>query len=770
MDLNVLIVDDDPGITDLLQRVTEREGHVATVVNDSREVEAALSVSFDLVFLDLNMPYMDGIQVMRLFSSANLNASLVLISGFDKSVLNTAHELALAHGLNVLTHISKPFDIKVVRDLFTRVQDRETESVLHKAQKQMSGSELLLAMKENRIEMHYQPQMDMKVNRVIGIESLCRIRSHSGELIYPDNFIPEAERIGAIHDLTLLIARKVAVDVKDVLAEHRNLTVSLNISTPDLEYLNFPEVLEQIFLEQHIEARLVVVEVTESSLVQDLNTGLDILARLRLKGFKISIDDFGKGAATLEHIKHFPATEIKIDKEFIQSIGETDKAQVLVRHTLQMSHQLGLDVVAEGVEDKDIADWLMQNGCDIMQGYWFSRPLTRSALIEFLEQKQGIQDDSVFSMDDNQSTNAEQTVESYHQPVGKIQPDKQNGLLVSAILPLNGQFSFIGNSQLYGIQAALNEHNSDKRSSNKEVSLEVYDDRSEMDDYINIAQNKLSDRSIACLGGVFKLKDTNRFIKTVLGIPRVVIGPFSGSVILRHAQWKNLFNVRPSYEDELACIIDHINIKHGKTALVYPDNDIGTRVKNIVDKRASVQHFLLKSEDRTQQKLIQAINLSGAQHIIFIGASKTFLRILNKVILNPVVFYTISLVGTGSLMQSLKGCRKKVTITAPIDNYQANIPAAIQFRKYIDPLLEEDALRYRNSISYEAYLNTWVLLAGLDKSSSYDADGLISSLEGLAGVDIGLSSPVSWDAEKRQFLHQVNLLEDIAKSRMQKVE
>lgn len=765
MALNILIIDDEPGITALLQALVERAGHTSNAVNDPREVEAQLNSALDLIFLDLNMPHLDGVQVLRLLADKKITAFLVLMSGYDHSVLNTAHELAEAHGLNVFSHINKPFKADEIARILNTVAQSEVKIKPHRTQKiqppQIAESELRSALKENRIEMHYQPQMDMKMQRILGIESLCRIRTPKNELIYPEAFIPIAEKLGVIHELTLQVVRKVAQECSELLSKYHGMTVSINISTHDLEHLDFPEVLESIFSEYDIEPTVVIVEVTESLLVHELRIGLDILARMRLKGFKVSIDDFGKGASALEHLKHFPATELKIDKEFIQSIHDSDKSYLLVRHTLDLAHQLGLDVVAEGVEDQATADWLVAAGCDIIQGFWLSEPLPQLELIEFLgpalTEPEG---DSMFT-DGNETVPSPEikvnhSLDNYADAADK---NNQNNVLISAILPLTGGFSFVGNSQLYGIKAALKEFDVEKKVSDIKVNLEVFDDQSDMNKFIKLSKTNVSPNAIACLGGVFNMGNTGRFISAVLAMKRAVIGPFSGSILLRNKQWKNLFNVRPSYEDELHAIVHKIRLSEGKTVLIYPDNAFGKRAGVILDKLIKVEHITSNPENRTNKYLIREINKSNAQHIIFIGTSKTMVELIKEVTLTAATFYTISLVGLGSLIQSLKNSQTKVSVTTPVDDYQANTLAANQFRKYLSPLLDEASMKYMNSISFEAYINARIFLIALQKSESCTKAGLIRSLEGLVGVDIGLPHPVSWMPEKRQFFHDVKLLE-----------
>jgi EAL domain-containing protein (putative c-di-GMP-specific phosphodiesterase class I)/ABC-type branched-subunit amino acid transport system substrate-binding protein/CheY-like chemotaxis protein len=761
MPLKILIIDVDTDITDHLQEVAVRLGHHVTIESDSRQVEPLLTTVFDLIFLELCLPFLDGIQVMRILSEKKVSAALVLMSGCDKAVLNTAHELAEAHELNTMSPLSKPFKEKAIEALISEVEQAKSQWVNKPvAQRQMSSDDIRKAFDEDRVEVHYQPQLDVKMNRVVGLEALCRIRDNQNNLIYPDQFIDEVERLGLIHELTLAVAIIAAQDYADLSAQYNGLTISINISTRDLDDLFFPDVLETIFAEHKINPNFVIIEVTEDILLQNLSVSLDVLARIRLKGFKISIDDFGKGSTSLDNLKYFPATELKIHREFIQSIGEKDKSHVLVKHTMELAHHLGLDVVAQGVENQDVLDWLIGQGCDLIQGYWYSKPLSKSGLLDFLKAARvGLDIDTTFSSQDNDvSLEGLQVTSPLIQDLSNNDDDTlHNQIIISSILPLTGGFNFIGHSKLYGINAALKEYHDNKIASGVSIKLEVFDDQSDINHYMELAKKKISPRSIACLGGVFTLGNMKWFVQSALAMKIAVIGPFSGSNLLRDAKWSNFFNVRPSYEDELASIAEHLIQKRGKILFVYPGNAFGKRSAVVFDKLIRSEHLSYGSEHRSQKFLIESINQSNAMHVVFVGGTKSFADIINDVSLKPVNFYSISLIGLGSLKRYVKNCQN-VFVTAPIDDYQDKSSAATQYRKHIKPFLTESTSKYRNSISFESYLNTLVLLRGLDKCPTHRKLDLIKALESLSSVDIGLSTPVTWDPENRQFLHNVTLL------------
>jgi EAL domain-containing protein (putative c-di-GMP-specific phosphodiesterase class I) len=163
-------------------------------------------------------------------------------------------------------------------------------------------------------------------------------------------------------------------------------TLSLNVSAHSLHDLALPDRLLALTHEYGVSPSQIVLEITESGLVRELATALDILTRLRLKQFQLSIDDFGTGYAMMQQLRHVPATELKIDRSFVQDVLTDDRASVVVQKTIELGHDLGMRVVAEGVETSTHLALLRARACDIAQGYLFSRPLAGPDLLAWLEQ------------------------------------------------------------------------------------------------------------------------------------------------------------------------------------------------------------------------------------------------------------------------------------------------------------------------------------------------------------------------------------------------
>jgi EAL domain-containing protein (putative c-di-GMP-specific phosphodiesterase class I) len=242
---------------------------------------------------------------------------------------------------------------------------------------------------QGELVIHYQPKVCLRTGRVAGVEVLARLRHPTSGLLSPDRFIPFAESRGMIAGLTDRIF--------DAALQHpalhhpacRDLNVAFNLSPLLLEDLQLPDRLESRLGEIDFQPERLVLEVTEACTQKDQIASMDVLARLRLKGFQLSIDDFGTGFSSLLHLYRLPFGELKIDKSFVSEARSSDEAATIVSSTVGLAHSLGLKVVAEGIENWATLDWLKDLRCDQGQGYHMSPPVDGDRLVEWLEEWHG---------------------------------------------------------------------------------------------------------------------------------------------------------------------------------------------------------------------------------------------------------------------------------------------------------------------------------------------------------------------------------------------
>jgi EAL domain-containing protein (putative c-di-GMP-specific phosphodiesterase class I) len=348
----------------------------------------ALTPDTVLILLDLVMPGMDGIELLRLLGKQQCKVGIVLMSGIGKRVMETAQELAQAHGLLILGHLQKPFHVVDLEAVLNR-HTQPAPAPLARARPELviEDAELSKAVESDQFVLHYQPQIDIVTGSITGLEALVRWQHPERGLIFPDNFITRLEELGLIDRLGWIVANRGLAEVHSF-ADNAGVApvLSMNVSVHSLNDLTFPDTMTALIAKHGIAPERVMLEITESGLIQELTHTLDVLTRLRMKGVQLSIGDFGTGYSMMQQLRNIPATELKIDKSFVLNAQGIQSNRVMVQKTIEIGHELGMKVVAEGVETPEQLNFLRANGCDVAQGYLFSRPLPVQELLTWLEE------------------------------------------------------------------------------------------------------------------------------------------------------------------------------------------------------------------------------------------------------------------------------------------------------------------------------------------------------------------------------------------------
>ena len=249
------------------------------------------------------------------------------------------------------------------------------------------ASDLRQAISESGLELHYQLKADLGTGSSVGVEALVRWRHPERGFVPPDMFIPIAEDTGLIQPLTHWVLTTALRQLRDWLDHGLDLTMAVNVSVRNLNERNLPEVIAGLLHEHRVPASRLRIEVTESSLMTDPGRSVAVLSRLREMGIGVAIDDFGTGYSSLAYLKRLPVDELKIDRSFVRDLAHDRDDTAIVRTTIELGHELGLTVVAEGIEDQATWDRLTALGCDLGQGYFFVRPepasLVTARLLEF---------------------------------------------------------------------------------------------------------------------------------------------------------------------------------------------------------------------------------------------------------------------------------------------------------------------------------------------------------------------------------------------------
>ena len=385
--MKTLLIDDDPFALKVLARQLEQLGCGGVAMcTDAKEAMTRLespTETIGLIFCDLQMPDIDGVEFVRHLAHIGFRGSLVLVSGEDGRILRSVQNLAQAHHIHILGALQKPIAAHQLRDLVASHASRSAAAP-RGAGHLFEPDELERAIAGGELINHYQPKVELASGAMIGVETLVRWQHPQAGLVYPDRFIALAEDHGLINGLTRAVLAAALRQARLWKDAGLGLQVAVNISMDNLGDLDFPDVVARLASDAGVELQSLVLEVTESRLMKDARTPLDILTRLRLKHIGLSIDDFGTGHSSLIQLRDIPFDELKLDRSFINGAAGDSSLRAIVEATLTMARRLDMKSVAEGVEDRADWDYLRAHGCDVAQGYFIARPMPGADLPDWL--------------------------------------------------------------------------------------------------------------------------------------------------------------------------------------------------------------------------------------------------------------------------------------------------------------------------------------------------------------------------------------------------
>lgn len=378
----LLLIDDESAIRDLVADVAESAGYDVEAVATRDEFFTAFDrAPPDVAIIDLVLPGSDGVEVLRELAERDASAKLIVISGMDSKVLNTAERLGGQYGLRMVGAFTKPVDMATLTACLEALCPAETE---------ITGQALAGAIQKGEIVAYFQPKMELHQSggsRVSGAEALVRWNRPGIGLVPPDLFIPLIEEGDLAEPLTLEVVRQATALLARLPEAAGLLSVAVNLPPQLLHDLRLPDRIAAIAREAGVPPRRLVVEITERAAMSDGPTGMDILTRFRLKEIGLALDDFGVGYASLIDLYRMPFNELKIDRSFVADLETSDEARIIVRALIGLAHNLGLSVCAEGVESPAALAFLVDEGCDKAQGYLFAKPLPADEFVEFVESR-----------------------------------------------------------------------------------------------------------------------------------------------------------------------------------------------------------------------------------------------------------------------------------------------------------------------------------------------------------------------------------------------
>ena len=386
--LRVLLVDDDEFILDIVEELLGQLGIASLCrAHDGNEALALIEAAAEplqLLICDLEMWGMDGIECIRHLSERRFQGAILLLSGSDNRMLDTVGNLVREHKLRFLGALAKPIDEAALLGALMKLADAVPIGRGAHGQLQMlSPEEIRAGLEAGCVEPFFQPKVALAGRRVLGAECLLRWRHPERGLVPPLAVIPVAEAHGLIDELTLAVFAKTMEHLREWTRQGHALKVSVNVSMDNLKRFDLPDVLAGIARQAGVDARQVVLEITESRLMSNLATSLEIITRLRLMGFGLSIDDFGTGYSSMEKLKQMPFTELKVDRAFVFGAAGDSVARAIFESSVRLGHVLGMRVVAEGAETQEDWDLAAAVGCDELQGYVVAKPMPAGEFIDW---------------------------------------------------------------------------------------------------------------------------------------------------------------------------------------------------------------------------------------------------------------------------------------------------------------------------------------------------------------------------------------------------
>ncbi|GAB4277280.1 MAG: EAL domain-containing response regulator [Methylomicrobium sp.] len=385
--VNILVLDDDVFMLKLLGYMLTGIGcsnvTYHTSGNDALSDMSVPDAVPDIILLDINMPGMDGVEFVRHLAEREYPGTLILISGEDDLMLRATEKLANSYHLSVAGRLHKPINAASLLPLLEQSISKLNKTVPKRSVHPVNTyrhDALREAILQDQLLNYYQPKVSVATGEVIGVEALVRWQHPVDGLVYPDRFIPVAEAYQLIDDLTRTVVRNALKHAKSWLDNDLALRVAINVSMDNLADIGFADFIVQEVASSGVSPQLVALEVTESRLTQSFTVALDVLTRLRLKRFRLSIDDFGTGHSSLAQLRDFPFDELKIDRSFSHRAWKDDRLKAIFEASVDLAKHLQMDIVAEGIEDLHDWQFMRRLGCHVAQGYFIARPMPAEQL------------------------------------------------------------------------------------------------------------------------------------------------------------------------------------------------------------------------------------------------------------------------------------------------------------------------------------------------------------------------------------------------------
>ncbi|MBD1555792.1 EAL domain-containing protein [Vibrio sp. S9_S30] len=374
----IVVIDDSQATLMVMKTMLLKLGypHVITFSSSKKALESIRSSThkYSAVFTDLNMPEIDGMEVIKQLGEMQFEGGVCIISDMEIRIIELAADIARQHQVYLLGNIAKPIDLSSLKRALDKLIQMEERNFVH--YKKMSKDELIECIEKRYITPYYQPKVDILTHKVNGVEVLARIcRPGTPKAILPGQFIPTAMRHDLLDDITLHILEQSFDDLPTLCKKFDNdIKLSINLSPSQLVNPAYPDVLSEIVTSKGINKSQIILEITEEFALKSTEQ-LESLNRFRIRGFGLSLDDFGTGFTNLQQLRSLPFTEVKIDRSLITDIHCDQFNQVVVNSLSDISSKLNVTLIAEGMETIEDLNYLENNYRNMhIQGFLICTP------------------------------------------------------------------------------------------------------------------------------------------------------------------------------------------------------------------------------------------------------------------------------------------------------------------------------------------------------------------------------------------------------------
>ncbi len=373
----LLVVEDDLVQRTIIGSIGAKLGY-DTMIASTFEIASQMlrNEKFDIMTLDLSLGEHDGVELLRLIADLKLNAMpIVIVSGCEERVRNTIQRVAVALDLALTTSLAKPLNIDKLRSALKRPALLSAATGSRVQAPTISRDRIVSALSQKEFIVELQPKIDLRTNEICGAEALARWLTPEFGMVSPAIFVPLVEEFGLMSELTHAVCDAAVATSRGLIQQRPDFTVAVNVSASDLNDLTLPERIEGILRTYQVAPEALIVEVTESIAMSDVDRAMDVVSRLRLKGMGAAIDDFGTGFSSLSALAKLPFSELKIDRSFAGTCANDKDMMKIVEASIALAKAFGMKVVGEGIDNPSTLSALRAAGCDIGQGYLFAPTL-----------------------------------------------------------------------------------------------------------------------------------------------------------------------------------------------------------------------------------------------------------------------------------------------------------------------------------------------------------------------------------------------------------